>query len=113
MEVVERRTTFKDAFSVVDEVLLCGVQGISDIILVGGLINVDFADVKTIMQSSGSALGRRGIRLSARPRLILLRKCCLRHCIRPESTWMPSSAQPWKREAAGWAWCPSYFLRQA
>ena len=56
MEVVERRTTFKDAFSVVDEVLLCGVQGISDIILVGGLINVDFADVKTIMQSSGSAL---------------------------------------------------------
>ena len=56
MEVVVRRTTFKDAFSVVDEVLLCGVQGISDIILVGGLINVDFADVKTIMQSSGSAL---------------------------------------------------------
>jgi cell division protein FtsZ len=56
MEVVERRTTFKDAFSVVDEVLLSGVQGISDIILVGGLINVDFADVKTIMQSSGSAL---------------------------------------------------------
>ena len=56
MEVVERRTTFKDAFSVVDEVLLCGVQGISDIILVGGLINVDFADVKTVMQSSGSAL---------------------------------------------------------
>ncbi|MBQ7286500.1 MAG: cell division protein FtsZ [Candidatus Gastranaerophilales bacterium] len=56
MEVVERRTTLKDAFSVVDEVLLCGVQGISDIILVGGLINVDFADVKTIMQSSGSAL---------------------------------------------------------
>jgi cell division protein FtsZ len=56
MEVVERRTTFKDAFSVVDEVLLSGVQGISDIILVGGLINVDFADVKTIMQNSGSAL---------------------------------------------------------
>ncbi len=56
MEVVERRTTFKDAFSVVDEVLLSGVQGISDIILVGGLINVDFADVKTIMQASGSAL---------------------------------------------------------
>ena len=56
MEVVERRTTFKDAFAVVDEVLLCGIKGISDIILVGGLINVDFADVKTIMQSSGSAL---------------------------------------------------------
>lgn len=56
IEVVERRTTMRDAFSVVDEVLLCGVQGISDIITVPGLINVDFADVKTIMQSSGSAL---------------------------------------------------------
>ena len=50
IEVVERRTTMRDAFSVVDEVLLCGVQGISDIITVPGLINVDFADVKTIMQ---------------------------------------------------------------
>ena len=56
MEVVDRRTTIKEAFSVVDEVLLSGVQGISDIILVGGLINVDFADVKTVMQNSGSAL---------------------------------------------------------
>ncbi len=56
MEVVERRTTMRDAFLVVDEVLLRGVQGISDSITVPGLINVDFADVKTIMQSSGSAL---------------------------------------------------------
>ena len=56
IEVVERRTTLQAAFSVVDEVLLSGVQGISDIILVSGLINVDFADVKTVMQSSGSAL---------------------------------------------------------
>ena len=56
IEVVQRNTTLQDAFSVVDEVLLSGVQGISDIILVGGLINVDFADVKTVMQSSGSAL---------------------------------------------------------
>lgn len=56
IEVVERRTTFKEAFQVVDEVLLRGVQGISDIITVPGLINVDFADVKAVMQSSGSAL---------------------------------------------------------
>ncbi len=56
MEVVERRTTMRDAFLVVDEVLLRGVQGISDSITVPGLINVDFADVKTVMQSSGSAL---------------------------------------------------------
>ena len=56
IEVVQRNTSLKDAFSVVDEILLSGVQGISDIILVGGLINVDFADVKTIMQNSGSAI---------------------------------------------------------
>ncbi len=56
VEVVQRNTSLKDAFSVVDEVLLSGVQGISDIILVGGLINVDFADVKTVMQNSGSAI---------------------------------------------------------
>ena len=56
IEVVERRTTLKEAFQVVDEVLLRGVQGISDIITVPGLINVDFADVKAVMQASGSAL---------------------------------------------------------
>ena len=56
IEVVERRTTMREAFQVVDEVLLRGVQGISDIITVPGLINVDFADVKAVMQLSGSAL---------------------------------------------------------
>ena len=56
IEVVERRTTMRDAFLVVDEVLLRGVQGISDIIVIPGLINVDFADVRTVMQASGSAL---------------------------------------------------------
>lgn len=56
MEVADRRTTLKDAFSIVDEVLLSGVQGISDIIMIKGLINVDFADVRTVMKKSGSAL---------------------------------------------------------
>ena len=56
IQVVERRTTIKEAFYVVDEILLRGVQGISDIITVPGLINVDFADVKAVMQLSGSAL---------------------------------------------------------
>lgn len=56
IEVVERRTTIKEAFYVVDEILLRGVQGICDIITVPGLINVDFADVKSVMQMSGSAL---------------------------------------------------------
>jgi len=56
IEVVERRTTIREAFYVVDEILLRGVQGISDIITVPGLINVDFADVKAVMSMSGSAL---------------------------------------------------------
>lgn len=56
IQVVERRTTIREAFYVVDEVLLRGVQGISDIITVPGLINVDFADVKSVMNMSGSAL---------------------------------------------------------
>lgn len=56
IEVVERRTTMREAFYVVDEILLRGVQGICDIINVPGLINVDFADVKSVMQMSGSAL---------------------------------------------------------
>ncbi len=56
LEVVDRRTTLREAFQVVDEVLLRGVQGISDIITVPGLVNVDFADVRSVMESSGSAL---------------------------------------------------------
>lgn len=56
LQVVDRQVSMNQAFIIVDEVLLRGVQGISDIITVPGIINVDFADVKTIMQSSGSAL---------------------------------------------------------
>ena len=56
LEVVDRRTTLRESFQVVDEVLLRGVQGISDIITVPGDINVDFADVRSVMESSGSAL---------------------------------------------------------
>ena len=63
LQVVDRQVTLKDSFSIVDEVLLRGVQGISDIITVPGVINVDFADVKSVMHASGSALmgiGRAG-----------------------------------------------------
>ena len=56
LQVVEKRTSMVDAFRVVDDVLRQGVQGISDLITVPGLINLDFADVKTIMTSAGSAL---------------------------------------------------------
>lgn len=56
LQVVERRTSIMDAFRIADDVLRQGVQGISDLIAVPGLINLDFADVKTIMSDMGSAL---------------------------------------------------------
>lgn len=61
LEVVERRTSMQDAFRIADEVLQRGVQGISNIITVPGLINVDFADVKAIMSMAGSAIMGIGI----------------------------------------------------
>jgi cell division protein FtsZ len=56
LQVVDKQTTITEAFRVADDVLRQGVQGISDLIAVPGLINLDFADVKTIMLSTGSAL---------------------------------------------------------
>ena len=56
LQLVEKRTSMVDAFRIVDDVLRQGVQGISDLITVPGLINLDFADVKTIMTNAGSAL---------------------------------------------------------
>ncbi len=55
-EVVSAETSIVDAFRVVDDVLRQGVQGISDLITVPGLINLDFADVRAVMRSAGSAL---------------------------------------------------------
>ncbi|HSX41234.1 MAG TPA: cell division protein FtsZ [Candidatus Saccharimonadales bacterium] len=56
LEMIDRKTSLLDAFKVVDDVLQQGVQGVSDLITVHGLINLDFADVKSIMQDAGSAL---------------------------------------------------------
>jgi cell division protein FtsZ len=61
MQVVDKRTTIIEAFRIADDVLRQGVQGISDLIAVPGLINLDFADVKTIMMDQGSALMGIGI----------------------------------------------------
>ena len=55
-DVVNKNTSILDAFKVVDDVLRQGVQGISDIITMPGLINLDFADVRTIMKDAGTAL---------------------------------------------------------
>ena len=56
LSMVERRTSILDAFREADNVLRQGVQGITDLITVPGLINLDFADVRTIMRDAGSAL---------------------------------------------------------
>lgn len=56
LQVVDKHTTIHEAFRIADDVLRQGVQGISDLIAVPGLINLDFADVKTIMRNTGSAL---------------------------------------------------------
>jgi cell division protein FtsZ len=56
IDVVERKTPIRTAFRMADEVLLFGVKSISDLITVSGEINVDFADVKTIMKDAGVAL---------------------------------------------------------
>jgi cell division protein FtsZ len=55
-DVVQKETSVVDAFRVVDDVLRQGVQGISDLITVPGLINLDFADVRAVMSQAGSAL---------------------------------------------------------
>ncbi len=56
LQLIDKKTSLLEAFSYVDEVLRQGVQGISNIITIPGLINVDFADVKAIMAGAGSAL---------------------------------------------------------
>lgn len=56
LSVVEKRTTMQQAFAAADDVLRQGVQGISDIILLPGIINVDFADVRSVMADAGVAL---------------------------------------------------------
>ncbi|MBI5404640.1 MAG: cell division protein FtsZ [Candidatus Kerfeldbacteria bacterium] len=56
LQIIDKKTSILDAFDTVDDVLRQGVQGIAELITVPGLINVDFADVKAIMENQGSAL---------------------------------------------------------
>jgi cell division protein FtsZ len=56
LEVLDRSTSMLDAFRIADDVLRQGVQGITDLITMPGLINLDFADVRTVMKDAGSAL---------------------------------------------------------
>jgi cell division protein FtsZ len=56
LQVVEKKTSIMEAFGIADDILRQGVQGITDLITVPGLVNLDFADVRTIMRDAGSAL---------------------------------------------------------
>jgi cell division protein FtsZ len=56
LQVVEKRTPLGEAFRIADDILRQGVQGITDLITVPGIVNLDFADVRTIMRDAGSAL---------------------------------------------------------
>lgn len=56
LSVIDQNTSLLNAFTVVDDVLRQAVQGISDLVITPGIVNVDFADVKTIMEDTGSAL---------------------------------------------------------
>jgi cell division protein FtsZ len=56
LEVLDRETSMLDAFRIADDVLRQGVQGICDLITLPGLINLDFADVRTVMKDAGTAL---------------------------------------------------------
>jgi len=56
LQVVDKETSIVDAFRLADDVLRQGVQGITDLIMIPGLVNLDFADVRTIMRDAGSAL---------------------------------------------------------
>ena len=56
LQVVEKKTPLADAFKLADDILRQGVQGITDLITVPGIVNLDFADVRTIMRDAGSAL---------------------------------------------------------
>lgn len=56
LQLIDKKTSLQQAFAIVDDVLRQGIQGISELITVPGLVNVDFADVKAVMSESGSAL---------------------------------------------------------
>ncbi|MCK4525570.1 MAG: cell division protein FtsZ, partial [Candidatus Andersenbacteria bacterium] len=56
LQVIEKKTLLLDSFKIADDILRQGVQGISDLITLPGIVNVDFADVKSIMQNTGSSL---------------------------------------------------------
>ncbi|MDR2721522.1 MAG: cell division protein FtsZ [Coriobacteriaceae bacterium] len=56
LEIVERKTSMLDAFRIADDTLRQGIQGVTDLIIIPGLINLDFADIRTVMKDAGTAM---------------------------------------------------------
>ncbi|MBE6463930.1 MAG: cell division protein FtsZ [Eggerthellaceae bacterium] len=61
LEIVEKKTSMLDAFRIADDTLRQGIQGVTDLITIPGLINLDFADIRTVMKDAGSAMMGIGI----------------------------------------------------
>jgi len=61
LKIIDRKTPIDDAFKLADDILRQGVQGITDLIMITGIVNVDFADVRTVMKETGDALMGVGI----------------------------------------------------
>ena len=91
LAIIERRTTMLDAFKQADNVLRQGVQGITDLITIPGLINLDFADVRTIMTNAGSALMGIGTSSGENPPARRRRRRSPRLCWRSRSRAPPGS----------------------
>jgi cell division protein FtsZ len=99
LHTVDRGVSLSISFRVADDVLRQAVQGISDLITVPGLINLDFADVKSIMQGMGMALmgaGRATVRTARSKRLSRrsLRHCSKKHDSRCEGCLINITADP-------------------
>jgi cell division protein FtsZ len=84
LHTVDRGVSLSDSFRVADDVLRQAVQGISDLITVPGLINLDFADVKSIMQGMGMALMGAGAHAERTARSKRLSRRSRRHCSRKQ-----------------------------
>ena len=80
---LEKNTSMVEAFRVADDVLRQGVQGISDLITLPGLINLDFADVRTIMSDAGRALLGIGMAYGDDRAILAAEKRSPRRCWRP------------------------------
>ena len=90
LHVVDRSTSMLEAFREADNVLRQGVQGIAEIITVPGLINVDFADVKTVMKDKGTALMGIGIASGDERAIEAAKKPFIHRCSMPTSTAPPT-----------------------